>query len=142
MIDINTGNITLNKDFIINRNSNFDSVRKLELGEIQEVDDMGNGWIWLRIKNILVSGEYFNISFAFDNLKIKELSFIVSDKKFNLESKSTDWNEQKESEKLKMYQDWLKKKIGSQRQFNWGEIWTDYDKKGGCSSIGLRYNKE
>jgi len=142
MIDIKTGNITLDKDFIINQNSTFDSVCKMGLGEILEVDDMVNGWTWLRIKNVSVSGLFFNISFAFNNLTLKELSFIVSDKKFDLESNWVDWREQNEVEKLKTFKDWLKKEIGRQRKFDWGEIWADYDRKGGFSSIGLRYNQK
>ena len=70
MIDIKTGNITFDKDFVINQKSDFDSVSKMELGESQEIDDMGNGWIWLRIKNISNSGYFFIIGKTFcANLK-------------------------------------------------------------------------
>ena len=141
MIDIKTGNITFDKDFVINQNSDFDSVSKMELGETQEIDDMGNGWIWLRIKNISNSGYFFNISFAFKNQILKELSFIVSEKKFDLNPNWTDWSEKDELKKLKKYKNWLNKEIGENREFDWGQIWSNYDPKGGFSSIGLRYNE-
>lgn len=141
MIDIKTGNITFEKDFVINQKSDFDSVSSMELGEFQEIDDMGNGWIWLRIKNISNSGYFFNMSIAFKNQILKELNFIVSDKKFDLNPNWSDWSEKEELKKLKKYQNWLKKEIGNKREFDWGQIWSDYDPKGGFSSIGLRYNE-
>ena len=141
MIDIKTGQIIINKVLIINKNSDFDFVYKMELGEIQEVDDLGNGWIWLRIKNIETSGYFFHISFAFNNHKLKEINLIVSNKKFDLNSNWSNWSEQKELEALQFYNNWLNKEIGNQREFNWGEVWADYDPKSGSSSIGLRYNE-
>jgi hypothetical protein len=141
MIDKKTGNIIFGKDILINLNLDFDSVSKMGLGESQEVDDKGNGWIWLRIKNISNSGYFFNISFAFKNQILKELSFIVSDKRFDSNSNWSDWTEQKELDDLEFYNDWLNKKIGKQREFDWGNIWATYDRKGGSSSIGLRYNE-
>lgn len=141
MIDVKTGSLIFDKEIVIHQNSDFDSVHKMSLGEIQEVDIMGNEDIWLRNKNILVAGLYFNISFLFNNLRLKELSFIVSDKKFALEPKWEYWSEEKEIESLKLYQDWLTMEVGSQRVFDWGEVWIDYDRKGGSSSIGLRYNE-
>lgn len=141
MIDIKTGNITFDKDFVLNQNSDFDSVSKMDLGEIQEVDDLGNGWTWLRIKNISNSGYFLNMSFAFKNQILKELSFIVSDKRYASNSNWSDWSEQKELDDLEFYNDWLNKEIGNQREFDWGNIWATYDRKGGSSSIGLRYNE-
>jgi len=139
MIDKETGNIIFDKDLVINIKSDFDSVSKMGLGESQDVDDIGNGWIWLRIKNISNSGYFFNISFAFKKQILKELCIIVSDKKFDSDSNWTDWTEQKELDDLVFYKDWLNKEVGKQREFDWGQIWADYDRKGGSSSIGLRY---
>src|SRR5690606_23964038 len=117
MIDIKTGSIIFDKGITINQNSDFDSVYQMKLGEIQEVNDMGNGWKWLRIKNISISGRFFVMSFAFKYLTIKELSFIMSEEKFDLNSNS-NWNENGEFENLKKYQDWLNKEIGDDREFD------------------------
>ena len=142
MIDIRTGNITIDTNLTINQNSDYDSVSKMNLGEIQEVDDMGNGWIWIRTKNIMISGYFFNISFGFNNNRIKELYFVLSESRFYINSDWSDWSEKKELENLEFYNDWLKKDIGSQREFDWGQVWADYNRKGGFSSIGLRYKDQ
>jgi hypothetical protein len=140
MIDIRTGHITIDTNLTINKNSDFESVRKMKLGEIQQVDDMGNDWIWIRIKNIVISGYFFNFSFGFNKNRIKELYFAMSDSRFDINSDWSESSEKKELGKLEFYNDWLKKEIGSQRLFDWGQVWADYDRKGGFSSIGLRYN--
>lgn len=139
MIDNKTGYITFDNKRIINQNSDLESIANMGLGESQEVDDMKTGWIWLRIKNIMSSGYFFNISFAFNNSRLRELNFVMNNQKYDLDENWSDWSDKKELENLKFYQDWLQKEIGSQRNFDWGQVWADYDRKGGSSSIGLRY---
>ena len=122
MIDIKTGSIIFDKGITINQNSDFDSVYQMKLGEIQEVNDMGNGWKWLCIKNVSISGRFFVMSFAFKDLTFKELSFTLSEEKFDLNSNWSNWNEKEEFENLKKYQDWLDTEIGKNHEFKWGKF--------------------
>ncbi len=139
MINQDNGNIKINDKPIINQNSDFDSINKMNLGEKQEVDNVGSDWISLEIKNLKTSGFYFNITFRFLKKYLKEVSLVLSEEKFDSKDNWSNWNEQEEREKIKFYQKWIEKEIGIETEFNWGNIWVGYDAKGGSSSICLRY---
>lgn len=139
MIDRRTGNIKLTDSLKLRPKSNFDLLEGRNLGEVNKVRDMGNGYKWLDIKNIKIENEYFIISFCFKKEELTELSMVVNDKPFDLSPNWSLWNEQKAEEDLKKYQNWIRKELGEETKFNWGEIWASYDHKGRSSSIGIRY---
>lgn len=141
MINIENGQITIG-DNLISLNSTLDSVSTMGLGEEQVTNDMNNGWIWLRVKNVEIGKYFYNISFAFNNQILSELSLIFDTKKLENNLDWSNWSEKEEKIKLKRYKDWVDKLVGRQRKFDWGEIWVEYDERGGSSSIGLRYEKE
>ncbi len=139
MIDKTKGHIKLTGLLKLEPNSNFDFIEKQKLGEVQEIRDMGNGYKWLDIKNIQIEDKYFIMSLCFKEEDLTELSIVFNDKPFDLNSSWDSWSEKDEQKKLNKYQVWLKEQLGDNRNFNWGEVWADYDPKGGSSSIGIRY---
>jgi predicted NACHT family NTPase len=139
MIDKNTGQIKLTDSLELKPNSNFDFLESQKLGEVQETQDMGNGYKWLHIKNIQIDNKYFIISLCFKEDELTELSMVLDDKLFDLSSDWSSWNEQKEKEDLKKYQGWLNKELGEETKFHWGDVWASYDPRAGSSSIGIRY---
>lgn len=139
MIDRSTGNIKLTDSLVLSPKSNFELLEKLDLGEVREIQDMGNGYKWLIIKNIQVENKYFIISLCFKEEELTQLSMVVNEERFNL---SPDWSslsEQKEKEDLKKYQYWLNKELGKNTNFQWGDVWAAYNSKDGSSSIVIRY---
>lgn len=139
MIDRSTGNIKLTDWLEVSPKSNFDLLDGQNFGQINEVHNMGNGYKWLNIKNIKIESEYFIISLCYKDELLTELSMVVNDEQFNLSSDWSSWNEQKEKEDLKKYQNWLDKELGGKTKFPWGDVWATYDPKSGSSSIGIRY---
>lgn len=139
MIDRNTGNIRLNDSLELKSKSNFDLLEEQNLGEFHEVRNLGNGYIWLGIKNIKIKNEYFIISLCFKEEELSELLLVVNERRFDLSSDWSSWSEQKEKEDLKKYQNWLDKELGEERKFHWGDVWASYNPKGESSSIGIRY---
>ena len=139
MIDRNTGNIKLTDSLELSSNSSFNLIEGQNLGQVNEVREMGNGYKWLEIKNIKIESKYFIISLGFKDDKLTELSMVVEDKQFNLTSDWNSWSERKEKEDLKKYQNWLDKELDGKTTFHWGDVWITNDPKGGSSSIGIRY---
>mgnify|MGYP000669303626 CR=1 FL=1 len=137
MIDPKNGNIRLNSTLSLNSNSEFQIIKSLKLGETRE---MGNEWKWIDIKNITIENEYYLFSLGFKNEKLNHISFNVDDKPFDLNSNWDSWTEKQELKKYKYFKKWLNRKIGKEREFDWGSISASYDPKGGFSSIEIKYN--
>jgi hypothetical protein len=142
VIDTKTGHIRINDSIELNSQTKFESTKDLNLGQIQKVSDMKNGYKWIYIKNLKVDQKYFVISLCFYRELLESILFIPQDHAFDLDSTGNFFNMDDEQEKLKRFNTWLTSEIGDQRKFNWGEVWTEYDPKGGFSSIGLRYEKK
>ncbi len=115
-------------------------IEKQNLGEIQEIRDMGNGYKWLEIKNIQIDNQYFNMSLCFKMEKLSQLTMVINDKPFDLNSGWDTWSVKAEKEKLKKFENWLNKELDRERKFNWGEVWANYDPRGASSSIRIIYN--
>ena len=139
MIDKTKGHIRLNDSIKIEPNSSFDLIERQELGGIQEIRDMGNGYKWLDIKNIQIDNQYFNMSLCFKEEILSQLTMMINDNPFDLNSDWNSWNEKVEKEKLKKYENWLNQELDKERKFNWGEVWSSYDPRGGFSSIMITY---
>ncbi|GAB5527793.1 MAG: hypothetical protein Roseis2KO_56650 [Roseivirga sp.] len=139
MINKNTGNIKLTDSLELTPKSNLNLLEGQNLGQANELRDIGNGCKWLDIKNINIGSKYFIISLCFIDELLSELSLLVSDERFSLSSHWSSWSERKEKEDLKKYTTWLNKELGGKTEFHWGDVWATYDPKSGSSSIGIRY---
>ena len=141
MINKNTGYISLNEEIQLVPNSEFASIEKLKLGETQKVRDLGNGYKWLDIKNLLFDNHHFTFQLCFLNEKLTRITMVFQNTPFDLNPSWDSWSEEHEKERLTEYQNWLTKELGKIRNFDWGEVWAAYDPKGGFSSIGISYSK-
>ena len=118
-------------------NDSFQKIDNLKLGEIQETRDMKTGYKWITTKNVKINQEYFILDFCFFNDAFVMLSFLVDDKKFDLNG---SWgSEGKEKNKERKYKNWVNDKLGHEGQFPWGEVLASFGQKGGFSSISIRY---
>jgi hypothetical protein len=116
-----------------------DEVRKLNLGESQEERDMGNGYCWYYVRNIIVNDRFYNFCFGFNDNELYMLLFGFSETKIDLSEGWESWNEAKEKSQAIIYNNWLFAELGSERKFKWGEVSADYDPKSGSSDIVIRY---
>lgn len=139
MIDRKTGFVELAFDQTIKPTLSLGEIESMDIGESQSEGDMGNGWKWYNVRNVKIVDLYFIISFGFFNERLKELSFVFSTTKYNLSKGLESWDENEERQKAVIFNNWLKSELGSEKTFGWGEVWADYDEKGGSSSIGIRY---
>ncbi len=139
MIDKNSGEIIVGNKTTIGPNSSMEEILSLNLGQSRNQGDHKNGWTWLTERNVLLENKYFIMNFLFFDNKLKEIYFVVSEMKFNLESDWDSWSELQELLNLEKYKVWLANEVGNQEDFDWGKIWADYDSKGGSSSISMRY---
>ncbi|WP_319502490.1 hypothetical protein [uncultured Draconibacterium sp.] len=141
MIDIKTGHITIDSNNSINPNLTILELKNLNLGESQVETDFQNGWTSITVKNLKIENEYFLMTFSFFNSTIQVISFIVDQNPIQTNKSWWDHSIEKEKIKQKEYSDWLDREIGTKRKFNWGEIESVFDNKGGGSSIIMRYIK-
>lgn len=131
------------REFILNHPLGFTISKELKENEISsnykfEKDDMGNGYVWYDVPETEILGKTLIFRMCFYNGTLDFLSFALVDPE--LYGKSwDDWSEEKEILCASHTREWLEKngyKIG---KFNWGEVWTGYDPKGGLGGGGVRY---
>ena len=139
MIDRKTGFLELAFDKTIKPTMSLREIKSMDIGESQSEIDMGNGWKWYNVGNVKVAELYFIISFGFLNDRLNQLSLGFSNSKYDLSKGWESWNEKEERRNAVVFDNWLKAELGSGKTFSWGEVWADYDEKGGSSSIGIRY---
>lgn len=139
MIDKKTGYIILSDIIQIKHNDSQQEILSLNIGQSNKQWNHNNDWAWLQENNVFVDGKYFIFQFGFFKDKLKEMLLCVSNDKFNLENNWDNWSEQKELANLENYKEWLKNELGTQKDFDWGTVWTLYDARSGSSSIGIRY---
>ncbi len=139
MIDRQTGNIILSNTRHIKAGDAFDVIEPLHLGEFQQISDRQNGWRWLTAKNLHLEENYFIVSFGFYSSALKLIDLIVSKDRFDLTATWENWSEEDELSSLKKMRNWLKKELGREGAFDWGDVSAGYDRKTGSSSISIRY---
>jgi hypothetical protein len=139
LINKENGHLILAPDVELSPKSNLDKVSKLKLGEIQELDDLENGYASFTLKNVKVDDHYFIFEFSFRHKKLKSIDFIVDKKKFDLKESWGSWNEKKEKALVSKFKKWILEEVGREGKFSWGRIHAAYDAKGGSSSIVISY---
>lgn len=138
MINKKTGAINISATITIKHNDLLENVL-LILGYENQTINHNNGWIWVKSTNVFIENQYLILHFGFYHNRLKELSFVMNNSKFERSDDWGAWSEQRELDDLERYQKWLFHELGSQRDFEWGHVWAQYDSKGGSSSIGIRY---
>jgi len=100
------------------------------------IRDMNNGYIHYFIRNINIQNSNFSFNLVFNQEQLSSITF-------NFDTLPTDnwdnWSEEKELKRLEKYNNWLNHQIGSKRDYQWGNIGAYFDRKGGWTSMVLRY---
>jgi hypothetical protein len=90
----------------------------------------------------LTDGESFAVLLCFSSSKLVSISLSLGDGNGDDSSSWSTWSEKNELEKNRRQLGILQRRYGSPScQFSWGKIWSEYDPRGGSSSIGIEYTK-
>ena len=139
ILNTENGNFSLNAEMVINANKEFAEVNSFDIDKT--TDDMGNGYEWIYFKNIKIGNLYFFLNVCFFQKKTKMINFSFSESQ--IKNPSWDnWNENEEKTNQRKFEEWLNKSIGSKRKFNWGDISSNYDSKGGGTSVTINYQSK
>jgi hypothetical protein len=95
MIDKKTGHIIISDTIHIKRDDLQHDVLSLNIGQTNKQWDHGNGWSWIEENNVFVDNKYFIFQFGFFEKKLKQISFCVSDTKFDFDNGWDTWSEEK-----------------------------------------------
>lgn len=136
---INTvnGNFNINAEMIINANKEFTEVNSFDMDKTTH--DMGNGYEWIYFKNVNIGNLYFFIDVCFLKKKAKMIIFSFYETQ-NTKLSWDNWNENVELTNQRKFEEWLNSSVGIKRKFDWGNISSNYDSKGGSSSIIINYS--
>ena len=140
MIDVNTGIFSVDNKHSITHKTSLVTIEKWQLGDSQKTRSMNNEWDWVDIKNLKIDELYLNISFLFNDKIINSFTFTFQDKPYDTTPSWGAWNKETEMKNLVIFNNWLDKKFGKLRKFQWGEIQAYYDPKSASSSIKLSYS--
>lgn len=136
IINVENGNFSLNAEMVINANKELAEIKTFDIDKT--TDDMGNGYEWIYFKNIKIGNLYFFLNVCFFQKKTKMINFFFSESQIKNQSWD-NWNENEEKNNQRKFEEWLNKSIGNKRKFSWGDISSNYDSKGGGSSITINY---
>ena len=137
IINTENGNFSLNAEMVINANKEFVEVNSFDLDKTS--NNMGNGYEWIYFKNIEIGNLFFFLNVCFFQNKTKMIIFSFSESQ--IKNPSWDnWNENEAITNLERIEEWLNKSIGNRRKFNWGNISSNYDSKGGGTSVTISYH--
>ena len=135
ILDSNSGDIIISKDFKITQFVKPEEVMKGLTGNNIELKDVKNGWSHITCRELELQEKtfYFNFCFFENSLKIISISF-QSKHLFSTYSK------QNELKKKILFNKWLTSEVGNKRAFSWGEVRAEFDTKNGFSNILINYN--
>lgn len=99
---------------LIKCNDSLEYVYSLNLGQKQTVLQRENNWSKIAVKNIFLTGKYFNIDFVFNQNKLKQLKIIFQDSPYDLSLPDT-WDEffpESKYNRKKVYKEWMIEEFG------------------------------
>jgi hypothetical protein len=134
MIDTKNGDIYINNSQIkLTLNLSVEQFKKTPLYSGENIKP------FYSVKHsVHIANKNFKIALYFLNNKLKEIRLYSEE--IALGTSWLDFSEQKELERKKEHDKWLENLIGKGPYlYSWGEIISVFDKKGGVSSIIIRY---
>ncbi|QMW00354.1 hypothetical protein [Spirosoma foliorum] len=139
MIDPQTGAISFSETIQVNSGDSINQVTAFNFGEDQLLRDMGTGWKWLTVKNIVVETNYILATFGFYHDALSQLNLIVSANRFEQDAGWESWSKTDELNTLFRLRQWVLAELGREGTFDWGVIQTSYDPKSGASTIHIQF---
>jgi len=109
-----------------------------EIGNIEK-RDIGNGYVWYSLPKAEVLGKNVLFSLCFFKGNLSRVDFSLSDPML-YGSSWDDWSEEKERLCASHTRQWLSDNGYYLGLYSWGEIWANYDPKGGSGGGGVIYN--
>lgn len=140
MIEKRTGNLVLDDGTILGPTTKRDDFLKTQLGTQSRELVKNPPWCSFKLHKVKIDGKEFAIVIYFHGQDLTMIHLAMSDPKWG--TSWNDWSEEKERDREKAHDDWLRKTLGRQRQYPWGEVWSGYDQKSGGSSIRIDYQQE
>ena len=137
IINLLNGNFQITENIIFCKDKNYDDI--LKLSPKSRTWDVKNGYRWIYFTDIEIDKLFFHISVCFhnDNLFCIDFGFVQKHEK-NLTW--DNWNEKDELKRKDLYDKWLTKIMGKQRNFDWGKVGAYFDLKSGTSSMYIKYD--
>ena len=137
MIGVRTGKLKFEKRFTLDPKSeekDFDS----SIGNPWDDKD-GNHWRIIEFEGRLWKGNEFSISTVFKNGSIDMVEMMqVSGK---LGEGWDDFKEESELKRKKVHDAILDEVLGEKRDFKWGYVDSNYDRRVGCATLKVHYGK-
>ena len=139
MIDIKTGNVFLEKiDFVIGPTLTRENFLISPLASLSRVAVKNEPHCSFNAKAQKIAGHPFIITLYFKRSTLTNLELFADDDQFG--TSWDDWSEEKELERKKFHETWLKSVLGDPPyHYDWGSVESHYDAKGGSSSISIKY---
>ena len=102
------------------------------------VRDIENGYIHYTIRGVIIEKISFSFLIIFNH---EQLHMIIFGFDYSPTDNWSNWSEEKELKRLDKYEKWLTQQIGTKRNYPWGVVEASFDRKGGSTSIVMRYLK-
>ena len=142
MINKETGEIRFTATLIVSPQTDNEVAMALTYNLQRNLEDMRNGWKWIRLKSVESDSAKFHIALSFNNGVLQLLDFTVDPKDSDSSDSGYDnWSAEKEQIRLKEFEKWLTNEVGQKRSFDWGKIQAVYDPKSSFSSIIVNYTQ-
>jgi hypothetical protein len=100
--------------------------------------DMGTGYFWYSLPESVIHGFRVAISLCFRGPALDSVQFALVDPVLYGASWN-DWSEEKARLCAKDTGEWLRSPGYPSGRFAWGEVWAEYDPRGGSGGGGVRY---
>ena len=112
--------------------------KDLQLLEGIEKRDMGNGYVWHSFSSSVSGSGHMAVQLCFLNGTLDSVHCALIDpdkygKDWN------DWSEEKENQRAKDTEKWLRDIGYPVGNYPWGNIWAGFDAKGGTGSAIIRF---
>lgn len=99
--------------------------------------DMGTGWVWIRLPPFPDGELVVAISLGFNRGTLEQISLSDANPKYG--TSWDDWSEKQEQLRANAMGRWLTDRGYAAGSYSWGSVWAAYDAKSGSGSAGVRY---
>lgn len=107
------------------------------VGQVLSRQDMGTGWVWLRLPTFQDGDVIVGLSLGFNCGRLERITLTDANPKFG--TSWNDWSEKQEHFRAEKIGHWLTGKGYPPGSYSWGAVWASYDVKGGFGSAGVRF---
>ena len=110
---------------------------------VSSVGARNEPWCSYRLPNVPQPETILCLSLQFHGERLESLNLFHNAARFGASWDWDDWSEERELARKSFHEHWLVTKLGvALKRYSWGEISSNYDAKGGSSSITIRYAKQ